>query len=219
MQSRLQTSNEAKDVIKKWIHDSADNIRVSMPAKVVSYDAATNRASVKPFGTYTTKDFQEIEYPVIHSVPMQFPCGVGGTAGVTFPIKAGDGCIVIFADREIEQFLSGSFSDDMRSHSMNDAYAIPGLYSQAVPTQTTNADDMCFFNDGSLAILNGSMFKCTLQNGSTFLLAGNTFTFTMADGTTATVGGGDIVVNGISLVHHVHSGVDRGSSNTDEPVG
>ena len=218
MQSRLQTSNEAKDVIKKWIHDSADNIRVSMPAKVVSYDAATNRASVKPIGTYTTPDFQEIEYPVIHSVPMQFPCGVCGTAGFTFPIKAGDGCIVIFADREIEQFLNGGFCDDMRSHSMNDAYAIPGLYSQAVPAQTSHADDTCFFNGGSLAYLNGSMFKCTLANGSTFILSGNTFTFYMADGTTATIGGGDLVVNGISLVHHVHDGVEPGDGNTGEPV-
>lgn len=200
MQSRLQTSNEAKDVIKKWIDESADNIRASMPARVVSYDAATNRASVKPIGTYTTPDYQELEYPVIHNVPMQFPCGVGGTAGVTFPVKAGDGCIVIFADREIEQFLSGGFCDDMRSHSMNDAYAIPGLYSQAVQTQRENANDVCLFNEGSLVVLNGDTLKITLS-----------------DGTTATFGGGDLKVNGISLVHHVHGGITRGGAKTDEP--
>jgi hypothetical protein len=200
MQSRLQTSNEAKDVIKKWIAESADNIRASMPARVVGYDAATNRASVKPIGTYTTPDYQELEYPVIHNVPMQFPCGVGGTAGVTFPVKAGDGCIVIFADREIEQFLSGGFCDDMRSHSMNDAYAIPGLYSQAVQTQRENANDVCLFNEGSLVVLNGDTLKITLS-----------------DGTTATFGGGDLKVNGISLVHHVHGGITRGGAKTDEP--
>lgn len=200
MQSRLQTSNEAKDVIKKWIAESADNIRASMPARVVSYDAATNRASVKPIGTYTTPDYQELEYPVIHNVPMQFPCGVGGTAGVTFPVKAGDGCIVIFADREIEQFLNGGFCDDMRSHSMNDAYAIPGLYSQAVQTQRENANDVCLFNEGSLVVLNGDTLKITLS-----------------DGTTATFGGGDLKVNGISLVHHVHGGITRGGAKTDEP--
>ena len=200
MQSRLQTSNEAKDVIKKWIAESADNIRASMPACVVSYDAATNRASVKPIGTYTTPDYQELEYPVIHNVPMQFPCGVGGTAGVTFPVKAGDGCIVIFADREIEQFLNGGFCDDMRSHSMNDAYAIPGLYSHAVPTQRENANDVCLFNEGSLVVLNGDTLKITLS-----------------DGTTATFGGGDLKVNGISLVHHVHGGITRGGAKTDEP--
>ena len=200
MQSRLQTSNEAKDVIKKWIAESADNIRVSMPAKVISYDAATNRASVQPVGTYTTPDWQEIEYPVIHSVPMQFPCGIGGTAGVTFPIKAGDGCIVIFADREIENFLNGGFCDDMRSHSMNDAYAIPGLYSQAVPTVKNYSNDLCLFNGGSLVVLNGGKLKITL-----------------ADGTTALFSGGDLVVNGISLVHHKHGGITRGGAKTDEP--
>ena len=40
---------------------------------------------------------------------------------------------------------------------------------------------------------------------------------TLADGTTALFSGGDLKVNGISLVHHVHGGITRGGSNTDEP--
>ena len=83
---------------------------------------------------------------------------------------------------------------------MNDAYAIPTLFSDAVPTLKSNPDDVCIFNGGSLCVLNGSQFKITL-----------------ADGTTATFGGGDLVVNGISLVHHVHPGIMRGGSSTDEP--
>ena len=30
--------------------------------------------------------------------------------------------------------------------------------------------------------------------------------------------GGDVVVNGISLVHHVHGGVESGGSTTSGPV-
>ena len=88
----------------------------------------------------------------------------------------------------------------MRNHSLNDAYAIPTLFSDSVPTLKSNPDDVCLFNNGSLAVLNEGTFKITL-----------------ADGTTATFGGGDLVVNGISLVHHVLGGVDRGASSTDEP--
>jgi hypothetical protein len=74
-------------------------------------------------------------------------------------------------------------------------------------------------NDDSIAFLNNSMFRVTLQNGSMFTLSGNTFTFSMADGTSCTIGGGDLIVNGISLVHHVHDGVEPGDGTTGEPVG
>lgn len=200
MQSRMQTSNEVKDVIKEWIKKGNENVHVSMVGKVESYNPQTNRASITPVGSFTAPDWQEIPYPTIHNVPIQYPCGNGGKSGVTFPVKQGDTCIIIFADHQIENFLSGEKSDDMRNHSLNDAYAIPTLFSASVPTLKSNPDDVCLFNNGSLAVLNEGTFKITL-----------------ADGTTAIFGGGDLVVNGISLVHHVHGGVDRGGSSTDEP--
>ncbi len=44
MQSRMQTSNEVKDVIKDWIKKGAEDVHVSMIGKVESYDPSTNRA-------------------------------------------------------------------------------------------------------------------------------------------------------------------------------
>jgi len=200
MQSRLQTSNEAKATIKEWIEKQGENIHVSMIGKIDSYDPQTNRASITPVGSYTAPDWQEIPYPAIHNVPLQFPCGNGGKSGVTFPIKQGDTCIIIFADHQIENFLSGENSDDMRNHSMNDAYAIPTLFSASVPTLKSNPDDVCLFNDGALCVLKPS-----------------SLTINLTDGTSATFGNGDLVVNGISLVHHVHGGVVRGNVATFEP--
>ena len=43
-------------------------------------------------------------------------------------------------------------------------------------------------------------------------------TINLADGTSVSIGGGDLVVNGISVVHHVHPGITRGGSSTDEPT-
>ena len=200
MQSRMQTSNEVKDVIKEWIKKGNENVHVSMVGKVESYNPQTNRASITPVGSFTAPDWQEIPYPTIHNVPLQFPCGNGGKSGCTFPVRSGDTCIIIIADHQIENFLSDEKSDDMRNHSLNDAYAIPTLFSASVPTLKGNPDDVCLFNNGSLAVLNEGTFKITL-----------------ADGTTATFGGGDRVVNGISLVHHVHGGIERGGSTTNQP--
>ena len=201
MQSRMQTSNEVKDVIKDWIKKGAEDVHVSMIGKVESYDPSTNRASITPVGSLTAPDWQEIPYPTIHNVPLQFPCGNGGKSGCTFPVKPGDTCIIIFADHQIENFLSGEKSDDMRNHSMNDAYAIPTLFSASVPTLKSNPNDVCLFNNGSLVVLNSS-----------------SMTINLADGTSVSIGGGDLVVNGISLVHHVHPGITRGGSSTDEPA-
>ena len=200
MQSRLQTNNEFKDAIKNLISKEGENIHVSMIGKIESFDPSTNRASITPVGSFTAPDWKEIPYPTIHNVPLQFPCGNGGKSGCTFPVKPGDTCIIIFADHQIENFLSGEKSDDMRNHSLNDAYAIPTVFSSAVPTLASNPNDVCFFNNGSLCVLNEGAFHITL-----------------ADGTNATFGGGDLVVNGISLVHHVHGGILPGGSDTAEP--
>ena len=196
----MQTSNEVKDVIKDWIKKGGENIHVSMIGKIESYNPQTNRASITPVGTMTCPDWQELPYPTIHNVPIQYPCGNGGKSGVSFPIKQGDTCIIIFADHQIENFLSGEKSDDMRNHSLNDAYAIPTLFSGAVPTLKSNPDDVCMFNNGSLVVLKSS-----------------SMTITLTDGTSVSIGGGDLVVNGISLVHHVHGGITRGGANTDQP--
>ena len=201
MQSRVQTNNEFKDAIKEWIRKGGENIHVSMIGKIESYNPQTNRASITPVGTMTCPDWQELQYPTIHNVPIQYPCGNGGKSGVTFPIKQGDTCIIIFADHQIENFLSGEKSDDMRNHSMNDAYAIPTLFSDSVPTVKSNPNDVCMFNNGSLVVLNSS-----------------SMTINLADGTNVSIGGGDLVVNGISVVHHKHPGITRGGSQTDEPV-
>ena len=201
MQSRVQTNNEFKDAIKEWIRKGGENIHVSMIGKIESYNPQTNRASITPVGTMTCPDWQELPFPTIHNVPIQYPCGNGGKSGVTFPIKQGDTCIIIFADHQIENFLSGEKSDDMRNHSMNDAYAIPTLFSDSVPTLKSNPNDVCMFNNGSLVVLNSS-----------------SMTINLADGTNVSIGGGDLVVNGISVVHHVHPGITRGGSSTDEPT-
>ena len=48
-------------------------------------------------------------------------------------------------------------------------------------------------------------------------LTGGVFSGTLADGTSFRFGGGDLVVNGISLVHHTHGNVRNGGGNTGQP--
>ena len=197
-----QTSNDIKNIIEGWTEGQLENVYTAMPGTVESFNPATNRASVKPCGNYKATDGRDFPYPVIYNAPVYFPCGMGGKAGMTFPVKQGDGCLIVFSKEQLEDFLSGGKSDsiDPRQHSMNDAIVLPGLYSNAVPASSQHPDDVCLFKGSALLQLNENEFKGQV-GGTNFRFAG-----------------GDLVVNGISLVHHVHSGVTSGASNTGQPV-
>ena len=196
-----QSSNEVKHIIKGWMDSRVSNIHTAMPGSIVSYSPSSNRASVQPNGSYKAKDGRNIRYPIIHNVPIQFPMGQGGTSGVTFPISPGDGCLLVFSETQNDDFLGNNRGDspDVRRHSLNDAIAIPGVYPGAAPSNVSHSGDVCLFQGGALVRLNGSEFT-----GS---VGGTNFSFS----------GGDLVVNGISLVHHVHGGVQSGGSTTSEP--
>ena len=140
MQSRMQTSNEVKDVIKDWIKKGAEDVHVSMIGKIESYNPFTNRASITPVGSFTAPDWQEIPYPTIHNVPLQFPCGNGGQSGVTFPVKSGDTCVIIFADHQIENFLSGEKSDDMELCAK--VYQTPNKFGEMVDMPSKNCKEL-----------------------------------------------------------------------------
>ena len=183
-----QSPNEVKTIIKGWMDSRVSNIHTAMPGRVVSYDPSTNRASVQPNGDYKSEDGRNIQYPIIHNVPIQFPMGQGGTAGITFPINAGDGCLLVFSETQNDDFLGGNKGDseDSRRHSLNDAIAIPGVYAGAAPSNVAHPGDVCVFKGGTML---------RISDGSVEIM-----------GATLTVSG-DVIGGGISLDNHTHTGV------------
>ena len=183
-----QSPNEVKTIIKGWMDSRVSNIHTAMPGRVVSYDPSTNRASVQPNGDYKSEDGRNIQYPIIHNVPIQFPMGQGGTAGITFPINAGDGCLLVFSETQNDDFLGGNKGDseDSRRHSLNDAIAIPGVYAGAAPSNVAHPGDVCVFKGGTMLRISDGSVEIT--------------------GATLTVSG-DVIGGGISLANHTHMGV------------
>lgn len=69
-------------------------------------------------------------YPILADVPVVI--NSGGTAGITMPIKSGDSCLILFNDRDIDNwFINGESGppNSARLHSFSDAIAIVGLRS------------------------------------------------------------------------------------------
>jgi hypothetical protein len=119
---------EFAEVIKDGIEDRLFDVHTSLPGIITSYDPAKQRASVRcaikrryPDGTLT-------EMPVIQDVPVQFP--KGGNFHFTWPVAAGDECILVFSERSLEVWKrDGGVVNpiDGRKFNISDAVALVGV--------------------------------------------------------------------------------------------
>ena len=192
--------NESRRNLKNIINKEINKINTSIGGIILSYNHDTNRATVQPSGVTKFTDGRTLPYPRIDNVPVVFPTSMGGTCGMTFPLNSGDGCLIVFSQDNMQDFLSKSDTDDPRRFQITDAICIPGLYTGRTAGVVNNSGDLCLF-----------------YGGSTVSLGGGGFVGKLADGTSFSFSGGDLVVNGISLVHHVHGGIVPGGGNTAEP--
>lgn len=113
------------DLVKRTVRKAMEETRVSMPARVLSYDAGSRLARVQVLQSELTADGKTVSQPVITDVPVFMP--IGGGAAVTFPIAAGDEGVVWFADQDIGGWVAaGSGSPDSgRRHALTDAMFMP----------------------------------------------------------------------------------------------
>jgi hypothetical protein len=157
-------------VIRKALDLAAAGINVSVPGRIQTFDPSTGLASVKPQiqDFYTDEDGNTIavSVPVITSVPVQFP-GAGGFR-ITFPVKAGDLCTLLFSDRSLAEWIDALGANevtpiDVRRHSLTDAVALmgtgPGQWT-VDPAQGTvgmDAGPQIQFSAAGIALDNGAL--------------------------------------------------------------
>ena len=105
----------------------------ALPARVESFDAATQTATVVPelrrLAVHEDGEEQEISIAPIELVPVMFP-RAGGMA-ITFPVEVGDKCLLVFGERDISGWLQTGeegVPPAVRKHEYSDAVAILGLW-------------------------------------------------------------------------------------------
>jgi len=143
------------DVIAEAVRARVANIHTAIPGVVVSYDSATQSASVKirvngrrrkvrdgPVTTYSP--------PIIALVPVIMPGGV--SSGLTVPIEPGDPVMIYFSERDHSRWLqTGEQSDpvDVRRFDRSDAVAVPGCFPLAGVTRPSDsvADGPVLYGD------------------------------------------------------------------------
>jgi hypothetical protein len=123
------------ELIEQQIEVQLGNtLNTSMPAKIISYNAATNRAVVKPVLPKRLASEEPLDSPQIVEVPVVFPASGGGKASMTFPLKPGDGVMLAVQQRSMEGWLDGkeTMPDDPRQFDLSDSVAIAGCQPSGI---------------------------------------------------------------------------------------
>jgi hypothetical protein len=147
------------EVIEALQKKIAANLRVAMPAIIKKYDFKTQAADVQIDIKELYFDGSYSDYPMISGVPVIFPRS--GGASITMPVKVGDGCLIVFLDRDARSWLlgsSGGVPQSRRVHHLSDAVAIIGLNPfSKVSAAENNEDVLLQFSDSKIRLKPGGI--------------------------------------------------------------
>jgi hypothetical protein len=204
----------------------------ALPGYITKYDAtkqtAEVQATVQARQSYVDSDniikTKYINLPLCLDVPVFFPSGGGVT--MTFPIKAADECLLVFSSRGIDFWWQNTGVQppaECRMHDLSDAFAFVGFSSKpnvitniSTTTVQIRSDDQSTYweldptnQKINMVAPQGLTIKgdVTINNGHLAVNNGD-----------ITAPNNDIKAKTISLLNHVHSGVQPGSGNSGAPV-
>lgn len=138
------------DAIRNAVIYQLLNIHTAFPGAVVTYDYSTKKASIQPLVDKKYTDGTTQAMPILNNVPVIFPFASG--ASITFPVSAGDYCLVLCCERSIDNFLSNgaqSPPSDPRKFDLSDGVAIMGLMPFSETSPATNNTDFLIGYSGS----------------------------------------------------------------------
>lgn len=136
--TRFQVDPSLTDVFNLQKRDIFLSLKCHDIATVQEFDSEkqTITATINYKRTYSQKGPNGkyidvlVDYPILLDVPVIF---LGNkNRGLTFPVSKGDVCLILYNDRDIDNwFQSGQIAGvaSSRAHSISDGIAIIGLYS------------------------------------------------------------------------------------------
>lgn len=165
-------------------------LHTSMPGHIVSYDAATQRATVQPALMIVRKGERAVHRPPIVDAPVFHPAGGGFISH--FPLIKGDPVWLVFSERGIQtwkQNIAGEAMPD-RGHFFNegDAVVFHGLRPSASPEIT----------DGISIQTDDGTTRITIQDGRVIVNAENV---EIQGATQIVINGGNVVITGNTTIN------------------
>lgn len=212
------TTTNIVDGIQGAISEQISNMHTAVPGKIVSYDAASGTATVQPVMQITKPNGEKIDYPQISGVPVTCPQGGGQNASMGFPIKAGDGVMLIASEKSLDYWMYGRETDTKLSFDLSNSVAIPGLFNGGSKAMKEANDNDCIvlMQGDSVIKLKGDGLEIE-SNGVKFAISGGKIVIQgdiEVDGKITSTG--EMQANGKKLSTHKHT--DSEGGQTTAPI-
>lgn len=152
-----QSKVELTDLILKVKQDISYNLNFVQIGTIQSYNPLTNSASISINYKRQLPTGDVLDYPLLVDCPVFILSG--GDSCITMPITIGDQCIILFNDRDIDNWHYSGTVDvpaTARAHNISDAIAVVGIRNLKT-AQPTSVTAVCI--DGGtkrVAIKNGA---------------------------------------------------------------
>ena len=195
---KISSANSEVNALSFLVDSILSGVNTALPVQITAVNAGGSGASagyvtVKPLVSQIDAGGNTIDPTNIFQLP--YSRIQGGVAALVIDPVVGDIGLAVFAQRDcsnVGQEASkpvqpGSF----RTFSQSDGFYVGGFLNKA-PT----------------------VFVEVKQDNTVTITASGGVTI---NAPTVTVPSGDVTASGVSLLHHTHSGVDSGSSNTGQP--
>ena len=115
---------QIEDVVREASYD----IHTALPGTIAEFDPASGMASVKPEGVMTMKNGEKLSYPTIVKVPVIFPQAGGQNVMIAYPVKPGDGCLILVCENDLKPWMShGKETDSNMKFDLTNAVCIPEI--------------------------------------------------------------------------------------------
>jgi hypothetical protein len=199
---------EFSDVVLRIVAEyTRQHVNTSVPARVIAVDnyGSDQTVDVLPTINDVFSDGTVLELPPILDVPIQFPSAGGGL--LSFPVAVGDTVLLIFSKRSLDEWMSSRTTDkgtftpaDRRNYSLNDAIAIPGLYSKNTNLSPNTTDVELKFNNISFKLEKSGNASLTNGNGS------NSVTLASSGDVTLVNSSGSITIASSGLITLANAG-------------
>ena len=193
MSENSSTIADMPHFLRVGVRNILKEVHTAMPAIIENFDSSTMTASVQPaiqrliqVETPEGIDTRVQDLPLCINVQVIF--SRGGGYSTTYPIKAGDECLLMFSERCIDLWaLRGGKQPprEIRFHDLSDGMAIVGLSSQ--PNKIKN-----FYGDGIEIRKDDGSSAIRISQGNVEVIANTKVTITSPSAEFS----GDLKVNG-----------------------
>lgn len=193
-------------------------LNTCIPAIVDEFDASTQRVSATPAIKYKhispDGEVTYIDYPKITNIPLAIQRGNG--VMITYPIKQGDVCTLIFSQRSIDNFLlegniqkpyegENPLTSTVRLMDMTDALCFPGVITnkEFISNYSTSAVELRNANGDVKVSLSPTVLTLT-QGAANIELSGGKIKMSASA----------VEINGKDWDTHKHSDTQPGTGTT-----